>query len=218
MDDRRFTWSYLKSLATYELMVLADSYGIDIPPDLERNFIIEELLEIEAERNLDEDLEDSDIPEPAPLPKLYNITYINTLIRNPLWVFAFWEIKIADKESLEKAEDFEGYFLRITGITQDISFTIPVGIADNAWYLGFPPEIGGGRFIVEICVRRGVTDMVLGASKDFQLPPLFSRPEEDEIDNPLSLISGLGDLPILHNADRFPYVPRKWNSKAGVDE
>ena len=44
MDVTRFTRVFLDSLSTDELVKLADSHGIDIPPDLERIFVIEELL------------------------------------------------------------------------------------------------------------------------------------------------------------------------------
>ena len=206
MNERRFTWPYLESLTTGELIALADSLDIDIPPDLERIFIIEELLEIEAVLNPEELLEEADIPEPSPLPKQYNSTFINTLIRDPLWVFIFWEIKTTEREIYEKSLDFKGYFLQVTGISRDVSFTIPVGILDNAWYLGFPPE--GGRFFVEICAQRGEAEVVLGVSKAFQLPPLFNRPKEGDIHNQLSLLSGLGDLNILQNEDRLPYIPQ----------
>ena len=37
--------AFLKSLTTRELQKLADSAGIDIPPDLDRIFIIRELLD-----------------------------------------------------------------------------------------------------------------------------------------------------------------------------
>ena len=197
MESNRFTLSYLESLATGELAALADLYGIDIPPELERTIIIEELLDIKFRFELDEDLEEAVMLEPAHLPKQYNITFINTLIRDPLWVFVFWEVRAAEKEIHEKAADFGGYFLRAKGIHDDISFTIPVGILDNSWYLGFPPE--GGRYFVEICAQRGDGDVILGTSKAFTLPPLFSRPQEGAIANPLLLLSGLGDLDIFQN-------------------
>ena len=215
--------SYLESLTTHELIRLADGFGIEIPPDLERIFIITEIIDIttdyalnEADSGSAESLPflETDIPEPVPLPKQYNITFIEVLIRDPLWVFTFWEIKSADKECYEKAGDFKGYQLKVSPVDpcrtpqKEDSFTIPVGSADTAWYLGFPP--GGGRFKVELCVLRGGEELVLAASHAFTVPTLFtsspSKPTRDglgdDLYTPLARLSGIEDFHILRNEDR----------------
>ncbi|MDR2501416.1 MAG: DUF4912 domain-containing protein [Treponema sp.] len=216
MDDCRFTWPYLESLATHELAALADKFGIDIPPGLERNFIIEELLDLEyledeAAEPAPRVLEEAYFLESVPLPKRYNITFITVLIRDPLWVFAFWEVKAQDKEAHEQAPDFAGYWLRArpdpAPADRDLSFIIPVGLRDNAWYLGFPPE--GGRFRVELCVKRGGLLTVLAASKSFTLPRLFTPQGGAEAWSPLAALSGLDELPILRNEDRLSRLPRE---------
>ena len=106
----------LESLSTDELIKYADSYGVDIPPELERIFIIEEILEA-ANADIQEPEDQIEVnpsySEPAPLPKQYNISYVEVIIRDPLWVFVFWEIKLHDKEVHENAKDFKGYFLRV---------------------------------------------------------------------------------------------------------
>ncbi|MDR0568864.1 MAG: DUF4912 domain-containing protein [Spirochaetaceae bacterium] len=212
--------SYLEGLATQELIWLADRFGIEIPPDLERLFIIAELLDIDSENSNknnraqkeEEALLETDIPEPVPLPKQYHITFIEVLIRDPLWVFAFWEIKNADKEHLEKAPDFIGYRLKVVPLSdartakKDESFVIPVGPHDAAWYIGFPPE--GGRFSVELCAQRNTAETVLAASRAFTLPALYapkhrrSQIEKSLYENPLVKLSGAEDLQIIHNGDR----------------
>jgi hypothetical protein len=211
---------YLESLATHELIWLADRFGIEIPPDLERLFIIAELLDIDSETPGTADKKDSEeeafietaIPEPVPLPKQYNITFIDVLIRDPLWVFTFWEIKTADKELYEKSADFSGYQLKIVPLfdsrtaKKDESFVIPVGNSDTAWYIGFPPE--GGRFRVELCAVRGGAETVLAESRRFALPVLYSPPnqrtaEEEKIyNNPLIQLSGVEDFQVIRNGDR----------------
>ncbi|MDR3248021.1 MAG: DUF4912 domain-containing protein, partial [Treponema sp.] len=45
MSDLCLARPYLDSLTTEELARIADNCGIDIPPNLERIFIIEELLD-----------------------------------------------------------------------------------------------------------------------------------------------------------------------------
>ena len=43
--------TYLESLSTADLISLADEYGIDIPEELNRRFIIGELLEVIEDSN-----------------------------------------------------------------------------------------------------------------------------------------------------------------------
>jgi hypothetical protein len=230
MDEHRLTWSYLESLTTGELVALADDLGIEIPPGLERNFVIEALMEAdtdESEAEEQEPLAEAEFLEPVPLPRQYNITYIDVLIRDPLWVFAFWEIKGHDREIHEKALDFGGYLLRVTSRTspsrngysgrEEIFFTVPVGTDDTAWYLGFSPAPAGaadfntvgfglgdraaaGCLQVELCVLRDTTPETLAVSRPFRLPHLLDAAPSD---TPLSRLSGLDDLPVLRNGDRL---------------
>jgi hypothetical protein len=212
MDVTRFTRVFLDSLSTDELVKLADSHGIDIPPDLERVFIMEELLEIGTGDGWENDFGAEgtlkgadDFLEPVPLPVRYNITYIEVMIRDPLWAFVFWEIKGHDREIFEKSPDFDGYCLRVRPMGDEAgSFTIPVGADDAAWYLGFPPA--EGRYRVELCVIWAQGETVLAVSRPFTLPKLLSPPNqggtEEEYRNPLSLLSGAGDFHVIRSMDR----------------
>jgi hypothetical protein len=202
--------------------------GLDIPPDLERPFVIEELLEAQRERDdseageeRDGDLAgDADYPEPAPLPRRYNITYIKTLIRDPLWVFVFWEVKEQDKELYEKARDFEGYYLRASPagmgglVIRDPSFTVPVGPDDTAWYLAFPPEhrepgaVGGGWYQVELCVSGEARQTVLAVSRPFKLPALLPSADMAAARSPLAGLSAIDELPVIRSGDRLFRLPR----------
>jgi hypothetical protein len=226
MDAPRLTRPYLESLTTDELVRMADRVGIDIPPSLERVFISGELLDIaaaeEAGTGEDDDAihESTDFFDSAPLPKQYNITFIEALIRDPLWVFVFWELKGSDKELYEKEENFEGYCLRVipgkgAGEPQrEDSFTVPVGIDDSAWYLGFSPVAGGAaavggvdavntRFQVELCVLLGSETVALAVSRLFTMPKLLSPAAALSPGlSPLALLSGAEDFRVIRNADR----------------
>ncbi|MDR1107664.1 MAG: DUF4912 domain-containing protein [Spirochaetaceae bacterium] len=218
MDDGRLIRSYLESLTTAELARLADRYGLDVPPGLERIFIIEELLDLEGEgadnsgRAGEIPLRETELREPVRIPKQYNITYIDVLLRDPLWVFAFWEIKTADKDFYEGLADFEGYFLKIVPRGdkkspppgKDEPFIISVGPGDSAWYIGFPPS--GGRFRVEIGLRRGTEEVALAASRSFTLPKQLNSPgwgNRENAGEPLIQLSGIDDLPVFRNTDRL---------------
>ncbi|AEF85246.1 conserved hypothetical protein [Treponema primitia ZAS-2] len=228
MDELYADRSSLESLTTNELIKLADTHGIEIPPGLDRAIIIEELLEALSET---EGGENTKAPVPlverrqmasAPLPRQYNITFIEVLLRDPLWAFAFWEINAHDKEINEKAPDFGGYCLRVVPVTaagkvpstlpSESSFTIPVGPGDSAWYLGFPPE--GGSFTVELCVMRGSGSYVLAVSRLFRLPKLPEiRYRESPAPLPLQRLSGIDDFPILRNTQRLSRLPKHSNAK-----
>ena len=160
MEDIPVNRTYLESLTTDELMQIADKWGVDIPHGLDRIFIIEELLDNvsdddEVSLNTPEkDMEDSGIIESVPLPKQYNISFIEVIVRDPLWVFVFWEIKTQDKEQFEKSQDFSGYYLKVSPLEKtkdngetpsrrvdesDRIFKIPVTPTDTSWYIGFTP-------------------------------------------------------------------------------
>ena len=51
MSDMRLSRAHLETLPTADLIALADEYGIDIPENLNRRFIIGELLEAAEEWN-----------------------------------------------------------------------------------------------------------------------------------------------------------------------
>jgi hypothetical protein len=225
MDDSRLTRSYLESLSTDELVKLADSFGVDIPFGLERIFIIEELLDLAPGDELapEDDLENrTDFTEAAALPRQYNISYIEVMIRDPLWAFVFWEVKRHDRELYEQDPDFAGCCLRVVPLQDDgdpqagvfradrvNSFTVPVGVDDTAWYLGFPPE--EGRYQVELRAAREETEMPLAVSRPFKMPVLLEAPNRkagfpvdihDVYQNPLACLSGVCDFDVIRSADR----------------
>jgi hypothetical protein len=246
MEEHRITKEYLESLSIGELTSMADAYNIDLPPELERIFIIEELLDFLSE---DEDIAEETAPlqgeirylEPVPLPKQYNITFIETILRDPRWVFAYWEVRSSEREKYERDSEFEGYKLLVEPLSHkagsvdvrlkgpnsedDDVFTILVGNDDHAWYLGFPP--GGGRYRVKLCVLKGEERIILAVSRPFVLPLLAHNykcnesragvrldPQEAEIyRNPLSLLSGVEDFHILRNEDRVARVKRYCDSQ-----
>lgn len=207
----------MEGLTTGELLKLADSYGIDIPPGLDRTIIIEELLETTNENELGTDkkssppLVEKKQATSVPLPKQYNITFIEVLIRDPLWAFAFWEINAHDKEAYEGEPEFGGYYLKVSPAapdSPDSSFTVSVEPGDTAWYLGFPPS--GGTFRVEICVLRGGNSAVLAVSRPFRLPKLLASSAEEDASpgNPLIQLSGVNEFAVLRNTDRSSRIPK----------
>jgi hypothetical protein len=207
---------WLESLSTGELIKMADSFGIDIPPGLERIFIIEELLE-----NSEDDKQEATVElevnpsysEAVALPKHYNISFIEIVIRDPLWVFAFWEIKGHDREAHENANDFNGYCLRVIPLNEgeniprsrENSFTVAIGADDSARYLGFTeqPQQACGRYIVLLCAVRGETEVQLAASAPFDLPRLIKHETISGMDQDILVhLSGIQDISTIKSTDR----------------
>jgi len=227
------TRAHLESLTTLELVRMADSLGIDIPPDLDRIFIIQELLEISAPE--DTGPENPDAPfgeirtapilidgmidtvqmESVPIPKQYNITFIEVMIRDPFWAFVFWEIKSSEKEQYEKIPDFSGYQLKISPLVSSAdSFAIPIKPEDRAWYLGltdgFFQDIQR-QYKVELCACTKNGETVLAVSNPFKLLMVPARTQGPEPVKPLVCLSGSGDFHILRNNERSLRVKRSVN-------
>ena len=255
MEAVPLTRAYLESLTTGNLIKMADTMGIDIPPDLDRIFVIEELLEISSADGAAEDAPDvspdlsgesSAAPKVPPeadgesvLPRQYNITFIEVMIRDPLWAFVFWEIKAQDKDQFEKAFDFEGYYLKVSpwGAPADLGrpmteaegvFTVPVTSTDTAWYLGLSPALdyppdqtqnNQKQYKVELCVGIKGEETILAVSSPFNLPLLHELPAGAEScaeGNPLGRLSGCRDFQILRNNERTFRAKR--GASAGSNE
>jgi len=216
--------NYLESLTSFDLAKLADNAGIDIPPALDRIFIIEELLDYYAAEDEDAipepDLIDSVLVESVHLPKQYNITFIEVIIRDPLWAFVFWELKGQDKEYFEKDENFAGYYLKVSpldsnpalktvNVDKEGVFSVPVGIDDTAWYLNFIPEPQKkSRFIVELCTSVKGQENILAASKPISLPALQELSSDAEMTNPLINLSGYDEFEVIRRNERSHRMKR----------
>jgi hypothetical protein len=214
MDD--LSRSYLESLSTGELVKLADNNGIDIPPGLERIFIIEELLENSAEPEPEDDLIQSHgHAESVPLPKQYNISFIDVFIRDPLWVFVIWEIKSHDREIFEKAANFNGYCLRIVPLeskTQEDSFSIAIEADDSSRYLGFAEQsvLLNRRYVICLNAVRGDHEIQIAVSQPFTLPELKTNESICDLSqNPLVRLSGAPDLSTIKPKDFTPRSKRQ---------
>ena len=217
MEEFPLTKAYLESLANADIFKLADNYGIDVSQNPDRVSLIEELLEVssldgdESTGTPEEEMTDLVFVESAPLPRYYNVTFIEIMIRDPFWAFAFWEIKASEKEQLEKAQDFNGYYLRVNllngvklngfpkieaAVVSDRQgleemLTVQVSPVDIAWYLGFAPTAEGtgenpcqNRYIVELCASIGETETVLAVSAPILMPGLPELPKRAGEQNP----------------------------------
>jgi hypothetical protein len=220
--------AYLESFTSQELFSVAAQLSVDLPESLSnRALIIGEILDAVDESlkpaeagfgtgagtdraGSDKESEYRSRPvqnhkgnpfTTVKIPEHYNITYIRALVRDPLWFFVFWEIKMSIAEKLVMMDDFDGLCLRISALKNGklfSSYTVPVGNSDKAWYLDFPAE--GDEFFVEICAQVGGREEALAKTQSFRQPEILAAHNTSE--NPLALLSGIRDIPILKEKNR----------------
>lgn len=133
MENKVLTRAYLDTLSNADLISLADDYGIDIPENLNRRFIIAELIEISlefAEDDISEMTEkQEDVEEDYDLPKSFNETQIDVVLRNPAWVYVFWDISENDFQKATESARFKNFVLRVS-FFEDEDDTKPVKTFD----------------------------------------------------------------------------------------
>ena len=111
MEEEKITRSYLETLSFSDLKKLADEYGVDVPEDLDRRFLLCELLEIAEENKHDKNSSmiisfDNNVNQSTNLPEGYNETHISCVLQNPVWVFVFWDISDTDMNMLKALPDY----------------------------------------------------------------------------------------------------------------
>ena len=117
MEKMLFNRVHLDSLSTKELINLAEANGIDIPEGLNRRFIIGELLDLHNEILVDSmavsDLADTKVfPKKKKLPFTYNETMITALLRDPGWIFVFWDFHT----NVVQSSSIDCFFLRVNSL------------------------------------------------------------------------------------------------------
>ena len=110
MNNEQISCAYLETLAFKDLVKLADEYGVDVPQDLDRRFLIAELLELAQEESNASDLQmiitdDDEENEEINLPANYNETQIAAILRNPAWLFVFWNISEFDMNKIKHQKE-----------------------------------------------------------------------------------------------------------------
>ncbi|WP_407426187.1 DUF4912 domain-containing protein [Treponema sp.] len=135
MENTVLTLAYLETLSSADLIALADDYGIDIPDNLNRRFIIGELLEVAAELAQDSNdiqsmKEDENIASTADeLPVSFNETQISVILQNPVWAFVYWDISSEAVKKISESSKMKHLFLRVSYFNNEED-TVPVKYYD----------------------------------------------------------------------------------------
>lgn len=208
MDIQSLSRPYLESLTSAELFDLADRYGIDIPKDLNRRFIIGELLEeaeaARAESETDIQLSDAPAEEPHELPFSYNETQISVIVRNPVWVYVFWDVREADMKTVRAAAASGNFCIRVMRFINEESavpqetFDIPVSDTDRDQHIFIKPGLKVLRFDLVVCPAENIQlCSTLAVSRRVVMPAVL--PDIDSAArirsvSPILELSGLPDI------------------------
>lgn len=170
----------LETLTSSQLIDLADEYGIDIPDNLNRQFIIEELIEVAKEidenSNYKETIKVSDDAVntiATELPESYNETKIDVMLRNPVSLFVYWDFSEVQLKQL-KSNKISIYlqisfFDSMEAEKPEDTFEIQINIEDREQYILIP----GGKKFVRVDLMQNTTssmDAVLAISSRLSIP------------------------------------------------
>ena len=170
----------LETLTSSQLIDLADEYGIDIPHNLNRQFIIEELIEVAKEidenSNYKETIKVSDDAVntiATELPESYNETKIDVMLRNPVSLFVYWDFSEVQLKQL-KSNKISIYlqisfFDSMEAEKPEDTFEIQINIEDREQYILIP----GGKKFVRVDLMQNTTssmDAVLAVSSRLSIP------------------------------------------------
>ena len=204
MEDEKINRAYLETLSFADLVKLADEYGVDVPEDLDRRFLICELLELAQEFKHDNESpmlissEETGIYN-TNLPKSYNETQISCVLRSPVWAFVFWDISETDLAMLKGLPDYS-LALRVcildsdNGLVPGEAFEIDIAQGVNEQYLLIP---AGKKFIrIELVYSSGANREVLAFSKVVKVPenPAFVENFEPGVKTEFSQIAKLSGI------------------------
>ena len=211
MNDVVLERSHLETLPSADLIALADDLGIDIPEDLNRRFIIGELLEVASEINREQqpDLKDESDEKNAQkdgfvLPVTYNETQISILLRNPVWAFVFWDIREADLLKIE--QNAGALSLRVLFFDDENekkkvdSFEISISLTDRSQYVLLSTEEKVVRVDLVVCFEDGTTDVLASSEKKIlpRMPERLLKPLPEMRLSPVLKLSGINELLQTH--------------------
>ncbi|MGP1588228.1 MAG: DUF4912 domain-containing protein [Treponemataceae bacterium] len=208
MEKKFISLSYLETLSTADLILLADEYGVDFPEDLSRRFIISELFDIAREAHEDSDFEDMESTDKPvdnfkSLPETYNETKIDAVMRNTAWAYVFWDISVIDKTENINNKNFSQLILNICFLSEKSevpvdSFELTIFDNDKAQYILLPSDNVYKEFFIELLAEfSGGKTKKLATSRKIEIPEGIPPISLENLSSPLPPIiqlSGMREL------------------------
>ena len=181
METSFLSRSFLETLSSSDLISLADDYGIDIPDDLNRRFIIGELLEAAEEMKQDTKKSEmvikhelAETNQETVLPGSYNETNIYMILRNPVWAFVWWDIKKSDLSKMH-SEGISSLMLHVSLFNEDQTlrpevFDVQISSTDREQYILLPAGYKFVRIDLLSSGRTNKTLQTLACSRCVEIP------------------------------------------------
>ena len=206
MNEEPMNRASLEKLSFSDLVKLADEYGVDVPEDLDRRFLIAELLELSEEsNNKDEEMiiaTESDNQQPLILNGNFNETQVSCVLRKPAWLFVFWNLGDSDYSKIYENQTCS-LKLRICSYNDPSdtkpaeAFEVQTPTQSQEQYVLLPK---GKKYIkVElVCVNSGAGE-VIAFSPLVAIPQGSSlvndlQPGREESFSPVQELSGIREL------------------------
>jgi len=193
----------LRSLSYSALSQIAEQSNINCEPNLDKESLITEIYDAFEEDRLDRDVTNSitiqvesrkfsvsqdeelfaEFSGPSEIPDRYHDTRLVLMLRDPSWVFCYWDIKDSIRCQFTEKSEFGGFILRVTELTepkwgQDSSidcFNIPIRFEDLCRYINLPTE--AACYGAEIYAQMGENAVlvtrsnIVESSRDYRPPP-----------------------------------------------
>ncbi|MCR5495534.1 MAG: DUF4912 domain-containing protein [Treponema sp.] len=213
MEITEINRAFLETLSFSDLVKVADEYGIDVPDDLNRAFLIGEIIEVvsDMENSMSQQemiISDEEFiaEEKEMSVRSYNITEVQIMLRNPAWAFVYWNISDSDRISLDKAF-ISQMMLRISSFSEkdqikpDDFFDIQISKEDDGQYVLLPA--GKKYFRIDLLFNiDGIID-ILSSSKVMEMPVGADvladiRPGRKEACSEIMKLSGYSDMLLEH--------------------
>jgi len=218
----------LRSLSYTELSLIAEQGNINILQDMDKESLIsvicdafeEERLDREGNSNLmiqieakkfsvsqDEELF-LDFGSDAEMPDRYGETQLVLMLRDPSWVYCYWDVEDRVMDELRSNDLFGGLLLRVTELAEPLWskdavvdwFDIPIQFEDLRRYINLPSE--DTHYGVELYAQVGDKEAlicrsnVVESSRDYMA---LSKDSESSVEDQLLALSGFST-----DIGRFP--------------
>jgi uncharacterized protein len=187
----------LEELSLEALYLVATQNGLDVEPDIERDRVIDQLVDLIVENREEREsansvtvkiqqkkyslLRDDETPltqdrvEEIQLPQRYEINRITLMLRDPRWAYTYWDISSGKIREYEESTRFDGLHLRVLqldGHSEDLrildSFEIPVQLSDSSWYIYLPQRESWYR--IQLVARNNHRRELLAVSNEIYAP------------------------------------------------
>lgn len=212
MEKNDLTRSHLETLSSADLIDLADDYGIDIPENLTRHFVIVEILDTLAEytqKKEPEIRESKNEVKLLELPSSYNENRIIAVLRNPVWCYVYWDFKEEDYNSIFELPSFSSFVIRVLYYGENDpgeilqTFDIQVTNTDREQFILLSSQMFAFRVELIACFKSGEHQFLASSVLTFLpkgcLKISLSSLRQDF--SPIQKLSGLPELLRLQYAE-----------------